>query len=108
MLYEIAERKLPYEKERISNKKSGRKGMDMRLMRSIASGDKRPELNPLACRKYGVPRLFKNSKVWDGVGMGGARGGFCTHSLLPPYPPPVHHPQSSSTASSTSRDSAPP
>ena len=95
-MYEIAVRELPYADEiaRLKKKKGSNGMATTELMRNIAAGRRRPELNVktrAACRKYGVGQSFKKRAFLETAQVLGC--GQTTY--LDTSPPPKHtHTQS--------------
>ena len=63
MLFEIAAARLPYAKDRKAYKDSGGKGVDMKMMREISKGLRKPELSGEAgLRRFRVSGTFKKRR----------------------------------------------
>ena len=63
VLFEIAAARLPYAKERQAYKESGGKGVNMKMMREISKGLRKPELaGEPGCRRFRVGGSFKKCR----------------------------------------------
>ncbi len=64
VLFEIAAARLPYAKERQAYKESGGKGVNMKMMRVISKGLRKPELaGEAGCRRFRVGGAFKKCRL---------------------------------------------
>ena len=63
VLFEIAAARLPYARERQAYKESGGKGVNMKMMREISKGLRKPELaGEPGCRRFRVGGSFKKCR----------------------------------------------
>ena len=57
-MYEVVSQQLPYQERIKKFRKTGGKGMNMRMIRRISAGLLRPELDDAACSKFRIGRSF--------------------------------------------------